>query len=429
MNTYGIALVVLLSMKIISGMILTDVIFNTIYMNKRRFLYFCIASILFIGKIMAIENTQERTLLFGMGDDGARFYRIPALVTAADGSLIAIADRRWDKINDLPSRIDIVIKRSLDNGKTWSQAIPIADKVSAGGYGDPAIVLNHNTGELICIFASDNGLWQSGPDNYMRINISKSKDNGITWSKPKDITSQIYGKDCESVERKQWFGAFAASGRALQLRNGRLMFVIAARLTKEWGGPLCNYACYSDDGGETWQVSENAADTDGDEAKVIELENGNILMSIRNRQKGFRKFSISKDQGVTWGAPYLQKDIKDPACNGDIIRYSLIDSGELKNCILHSIPYDDNIRQNVSVLLSYDEGQSWPVRKTISKGLSAYSSLTILPDNSIGIIVEEGKWDDNLPGDDGFNLWFIRFTLDHMSNVNESVNQNGPGVN
>lgn len=398
-------------------MIVSDVIFSTIYMNKRRLLYFCIASILFIGKIIAVEKEQERTLLFRMGDDGARFYRIPVLVTAADGSIIAIADRRWDKINDLPSRIDVVMKRSEDNGKTWSEAVPIAGESTTSGYGDPAVVLNQKNGELICIFASDNGLWQSAPGNYMRINICKSKDNGKTWSSPKDITSQIYGTECMNEERKKWFGAFAASGRALQLRNGRLMFVVAARLTEEWGGPLCNYACYSDDGGDTWNVSENAADTDGDEAKVIELENGEILMSIRNRQKGYRKFSVSNDQGVTWGPSYLQNDIKDPACNGDIIRYSLKDKDDSKNRILHSIPYDESIRQNVSVLLSYDEGKTWPVRKTITSGLSAYSSMTVLPDKSVGMIVEEGKWDNALPGEDGFNLWFVRFPLDWLERI------------
>ena len=181
---------------------------------------------------------------------------------------------------------------------------------------------------------------------------------------------------------------------------------------------VSNYVCYSDDGGSTWKVSENAADNNGDEAKLIELNNGDILMSIRNREKGVRKFCISQDRGMTWGKSYLQSDIQDPACNGDIMRYSTTKEGALKNIILHSIPDDNRIRQNVSVLLSYDEGRTWPVKKTILSGLSAYSSMTVLPDGTIGIVVEEGKWDDSLPGADGFKLWFVRFTLSWLMSEN-----------
>lgn len=356
----------------------------------------------------------ERTLLFDMGDAGSRFYRIPALITAADGSLIAIADKRWDKINDLPAHIDVIARRSTDMGKTWSEPVIIAGKNTDEGFGDPAIVLDKKSGALICIFAAGNGLWQSDRENRMRIHTSKSMDNGQTWSHPRDITSQIYGKGCPDASRANWYGAFAASGRALQLNDGRILFAVAARLTSDWGGRLSNYACYSDDGGETWSVSENAADLNGDEAKLMELDNGDLVMSIRNRDKGTRKFCISKDRGATWGKSYLQADMNDPACNGDIIRYSSVKEGADKNRILHSIPDDPAIRQNVSVLLSYDEGKTWPVKKTISPGLSAYSSMAILPDGTIGIIVEEGKWDANLPGEDGFKLWFMRFSLDWL---------------
>ena len=361
---------------------------------------------------------EERVLLFDMGDGGSRFYRIPGIVTAADGSLVVVADRRWDKINDLPAHIDVVSRRSEDNGKTWSETVTIAGEGTTVGCGDPAIVLDRRTGHLLCIFASGNGLWQSGENNLMRINISKSVDNGKTWNAPVDITSQIYGKDCPDKIRRYWYGAFASSGRALQLQDGRIMFCIAVRTTSDWGGPLSNYVCYSDDGGSTWKVSENAADNNGDEAKLIELNNGDILMSIRNREKGVRKFCISQDRGMTWGKSYLQSDIQDPACNGDIMRYSTTKEGALKNIILHSIPDENRIRQNVSVLLSYDEGRTWPVKKTILSGLSAYSSMTVLPDGTIGIVVEEGKWDDSLPGADGFKLWFVRFTLSWLMSEN-----------
>lgn len=345
----------------------------------------------------------ERTLVFGMNEGGAKFHRIPGLVTAADGSLIAVADKRWNALNDLPGHIDVMVRRSEDNGKTWSEAKVIAGENTETGYGDPAIVLDKKTGHLVCIYASHNGLWQSNKANRIRINVSKSTDHGLTWSAPNDITDQIY--------QNNWYGAFAASGRALQLRDGRIMFVVAARLTSNWGGALSNYACYSDDGGETWSVSENAAESNGDEAKLVELNNGDVLMSIRNRDKGNRKFCISKDKGVTWGRSYEHQSFPDPACNGDIIRYTSTKDGYEKDRLLHSMPDHNSIRQNVSIWVSYDEGETWDVKKLICNKYSAYSSITILKDGSIGMLVEEGKWDSSLPGEDGFNLYFVRFPL------------------
>ena len=173
---------------------------NKIIVYAKFGLIFCI-SLISIVSIASNSDSQslllERTLLFDMGDGGSRFYRIPAIVTAADGSLVVVADRRWDRINDLPSHIDVVARRSEDNGKTWSDVITIAGNDTDIGYGDPAIVLDKNTGSLLCIFASGNGLWQSNEEDLMRIKISRSVDNGKIWSPPADITDQIYGKNCQ----------------------------------------------------------------------------------------------------------------------------------------------------------------------------------------------------------------------------------------
>lgn len=356
------------------------------------------------------KETEPAVLLFDMGDEGSKYYRIPALVTASDGSLVAIADKRWDKLNDLPAHIDIVARRSEDNGKTWSDAIIVANGDSTKGYGDAAVVLDQKSNELICIFASGCGLWQSTPGNPIGIHISKSKDHGKTWSEPQEITDQIYGSKCNNPQTQNWYGAFAASGRALQLKDGRLLFAVAARTDSTW--QLSNYACYSDDHGKTWHVSKNAAETQGDEAKIMELANGDLLMSIRNPQKGKRKFSISKDRGETWQKSYIHPELKDPACNGDILRYPIKDSKQ--TLLLHSIPYNDSIRQNVAILLSHDEGKTWVMGDTVCNNYSAYSSMTVLKDGSIGILYEEGKWDHNLPGEDGFRIWFKRYTLDEL---------------
>ena len=61
--------------------------------------------------------------LFASGDHGSKYYRIPAIVTAADGTLLAVADRRGDSQGDLPNLIDGVLRRSTDRGTTWSEPV------------------------------------------------------------------------------------------------------------------------------------------------------------------------------------------------------------------------------------------------------------------------------------------------------------------
>lgn len=357
------------------------------------------------------SDAPERTVLFNMGDYDSQYWRIPALVTAADNSLVAVVDKRGSSLGDLPNTISIMSRRSTDNGKNWSEPVVVAQGGNGKTYGDPAVVLDKKTGNLICMFVGDQGLWNATPYNRQGIYVSKSTDNGVSWSEPVAITDQVY------ANHSGWYAGFAGSGHGLCLKDGRLMFVLAIRATSAIGVPLHNYAIYSDDGGDNWTLSTNAATTVGDEAKVVELEDGDILMSIRNPSKGNRIFCKSTDRGQTWGKAYFETELKDPACNGDIIRYSYsTDEGsEGKSRLLHSLPESTTTRENVTVYLSEDDGETWPIKKRLVDGYSAYSSLTVLPDGTIGALVEEGKWDSNLPGEDGFQLVFYRFTMDWLT--------------
>ena len=357
------------------------------------------------------SDAPERTVLFNMGDYDSQYWRIPALVTAADNSLVAVVDKRGSSVGDLPNTISIMSRRSTDNGKNWSEPVVVAQGGNGKTYGDPAVVLDKKTGNLICMFVGDQGLWNATPYNRQGIYVSKSTDNGVSWSEPVAITDQVY------ANHSSWYAGFAGSGHGLCLKDGRLMFVLAIRATSATGVPLHNYAIYSDDGGDNWTLSTNAATTAGDEAKVVELEDGDILMSIRNPSKGNRIFCKSTDRGQTWGKAYFETELKDPACNGDIIRYSYsTDEGsEGKSRLLHSLPESTTTRENVTIYLSEDDGETWPIKKRLVDGYSAYSSLTVLSDGTIGALVEEGKWDSNLPGEDGFQLVFYRFTMDWLT--------------
>lgn len=345
----------------------------------------------------------ERAVVFAPGDFDSKFYRIPAIVTAANGDLVAVADKRIESNGDLPGRIDVVCRRSTDGGRTWSDYITVAANDEGGGYGDPALVVDRNTGDIICISTHGNGLWQDAPGHSM---ISRSRDNGLTWEPPVDIAEMIcVGED---APLKNVAGAFASSGGALQLSSGRLMYVLVVR-EKDVDNFSC-YAVYSDDGGVTWNVSKNPGTYNGDESKVVELADGSVLMSIRSRRGGNRAFSLSTDGGETWGEPWEAEDIKDPRCNGDILRYT----ADGRDVLLQSLPGSPNSREDVTIYVSEDNAKTWPVSFKVTDLSSAYSAMTVLPDGSVGILTEEE--DPNNENKYQYYLVFTRIPFDMILN-------------
>lgn len=349
-----------------------------------------------------------RKIVFAPGDYNSTNYRIPAIVTAKDGSLVTLTDKRKFNSTDLPEDIDIVARRSTDGGKTWSEPVTVAQGTGRyAGYGD-AVVTRALSGKLIAVYVGGTGLWASTAENPNRTYVSTSDDNGISWSAPREITNQIFGASCADPERSKWKASFCGSGQGLCLRNGRIMVVGAVVIPGMKG--LQNFAYYSDDEGVNWKVS-NMAIAGGDEAKVVELNNGDILMS--SRTTGNRLWAISKDGGVNWGPKNTWTDIWGNACDGDIIRYTSTKDGRDKDRLLHTLPNDAK-RKNVSIFMSYDEGKTWPVKKTLCAGESAYSSITILPDGTIGAYIEE---DETKP----YTMVYVNFSLKWMSNGTDAI--------
>ncbi|SMO52142.1 N-terminal domain of BNR-repeat neuraminidase [Saccharicrinis carchari] len=341
--------------------------------------------------------------LFSPGDYGSMFYRIPAIVTANDGSLVTATDKRINHDRDLPADIDLYIKRSVDNGITWSEPLMIAGQDTETGYGDAALVVEKESGKIFCLMASDRGFFQSTPASPIRIVVCESADNGITWSAPLDITNSIYGAGSSNPISQNWNGVFVASGRGLQLQNGRLMFAVAVRGTTDG---IDNYVIYSDDKGATWNINTNMVHRHGDESKLAQRNNGDVIISIRNA--GTREWNISQDNGDTWGTSTNHPDLIDPNCNGEIMTYTSTLDGYDKNRMLHSLAYASN-RSNVSMLISYDEGLTFPIVKTICPAPSAYSTFTILEDGTIGMYYEDGS----IGG--GFDMVFVRFSLEWLT--------------
>ena len=366
------------------------------------------------------EIILAHTLIYQPGDYSSMNYRIPAVITAKDGSIVAVTDKRKYNEGDLPQDIDIVCNRSTDGGHTWSEPYTIALGTGVNhGFGDCALAWSNDDNGLIAGFVGGVGLWNSTPSNPIRSYISRSNDNGQTWTEPEDITDFIFGDNCIVPEHRTWRASFFGSGNGLRTSTGRIMFVAAIR--EGAAQSLNNYAVYSDDNGMTWHVSGRAS-VSGDEAKVTELVDGRILMSIRHG--GNRWYNISEDGGETWQpTTSTWYDIIAPACNGDLIRYTSENQGYNKNRLLHSVPYGSN-REKVTVYISYDEGETWPVSKCIVPYSSAYSSLCILTDGTIGLYVEEAY-----AGASGYSTVFYNFSLEWLTDGEDTFEPNGVAEN
>ena len=326
--------------------------------------------------------------LFRPGDYGSANWRIPAVLCLDDGTLLMTCDRRKYNEADLPEDIDIVSRRSTDGGHTWSEPVTIAAGTGRKqGFGDAALVQCTN-GDVVCVFVGGNGLWSSTEDDPQRSYVCRSSDGGQTWSKPEEITAQLWGSRATNATCRNYKGSFFGSGNGLRLtrgnKAGRIMFA-AAMVRRTGNNILDNFVVYSDDNGHTWSVSGRAY-SGGDEAKLMELVDGTILISVR--QSGARGYNRSNDCGQTWGTQGRWNDLTANACNGDILRVTAIDCGDSSNLLLHSLPHSMN-RENVSLFASRDEGQSWQHTMTLFEGPSVYSSLTRLPKGGIGVMLEQ----------------------------------------
>ena len=350
---------------------------------------------------------------------GKNYYRIPTLIQLTNGDLLAFADRRIGSVGDVPkSPIETVYKKSTNNGKTWSQEKRISPQSTATNrsYGDGAYCVDRKTGNIICLVVGDQGFIQSTPKNPIRTRLIIGRNNGSTWDDPIDITDQIYGANCKDPDRKTWNGVFTTSGNGVQLRNGRIMFVLNVRKSDK-ASPLFNHVLYTDDGGKTWNVSKGAPGISknpsrgGSEAKIVELNDGTLLMAIRPEGIYQRFLAKSTDNGETWGEMEPRSELPSSSSNGDIIYYTSTLNGFDKNRIItmfDSVPYTKATPPGSPKLYwSYDEGKTWNGR-LMHSGNAGYSSLAILKDGSIGILAEiGGSW--NGP------IYFMRVNMRYLT--------------
>ena len=307
-------------------------------------------------------------------------YRIPALVTAPNGDLLAAIDERGPSCADLRGNrdINIVLRRSLDNGETWSEIETIVDYPNGKSASDPSFIVDVTTGVIFMFF------------NYMDLDtekdryyfqVVKSLDNGRSWSTPTDITKQ--------VTRTEWHSdfKFITAGRGIQTADGTLLHTMV-----NFDNGLHLFG--SDDHGVSWFFIDTPI-LPADESKIVELADGTWMINSRVNELGTRYVHTSLDKGITWNSG-PDASLIDPGCNASIIRYTSTAEGSDKNRLLFSNANSEHERRNLTIRISYDEGKTWTKGKTIYKEGAAYSSMSILHDGTIGILFEKDDYKENV---------------------------------
>jgi len=321
---------------------------------------------------------------------GVSCYRIPALVTGPNGDLIAAIDERVQSCRDLNSNkdVNIVIRRSKDHGTTWTDIETVVDYPFGKSASDPSMIVDEKTGEIILFY---NYMDLDKEPGIYYLHALKSADNGKSWGDPVDITSQI--------AKPEWHNdfKFITSGRGIQTESGTLLHTM---VNLDSGLHVFG----SESHGNTWYLLDTKIEP-GNESKIVELVDGSWLINSRVNGSGKRYVHTSSNYGRTWETRD-EPSLIDPGCNASIIRYTSVKDGYEKNRLLFSNAKMVDSRNNLTVRLSYDEGNTWTEGKTIYTGSSAYSSLTVLENGEIGLLFEKDNYTENV---------FIRFSLDWLT--------------
>lgn len=344
----------------------------------------------------------EEQALFQNGTEGYACYRIPAIIKAPNGDLLAFAEGRKNNCHDF-GNVDILMKISKDNGLHWSQHQIVADNdtLQAGNpaplvdYTDPQfpqgrIFLLYNTGN-----ASERAVREG--KGIREVFFITSTDHGQSWSQPVNITTQVhrplqpdFNPDYQYPD--DWRSYALTPGHAFQTSSGRLF--IPANHSE--GPPQAHFneyrshALFSDDHGQSWQLSPNVDIPSANEATGAELSDGRIMLNIRqqNGEKRQRLIAISPDAGQSWTETYFDSTLVGPVCQGSLLNYTTPDG---QHALLFSNPASSRQRKNLTVRLSLDDGQSWPIARSVHIEDSAYSDLVITAPEHIGLLYERGN--------------------------------------
>ena len=384
----------------------------------------------FSATAFAADPFLEKIDLFEEMTDGFVLYRIPGIVVTSKGSVLAYCEARKYSGADR-GEIEIHMRRSTDTGLTWSQPKQIAHigprlarnphmsgkkkKRNMGGpneqtVNNPVAIVDSN-GVVHFIYCVE----------YMRSFYMRSDDDGVTWSKPVEITYAFekFRPECP------WQVIATGPGHGIRLSSGRL--IVPVWLATYEGNPRIKRAAsviFSDDGGSTWQRGDIAI-VNGNECNVAELSDGGVILTARNGDPSNRRaVAFSKDGVTGWSKTSFAPELLEPGCMAGMVSYR--PTGQIKKPLLlfsnpHTTKRPYSARRDVAIKVSYDDGRTWPLSKTLENGPGAYSDLAVLPNGTVLCFYESGK-----PGHDRpHRAWayaclrMARFNLEWLTCVND----------
>ncbi len=374
-------------------------------------------------RIHAAVTTPQFADVFIAGQDQFKSIRIPSVLVTKAGTVLALAEGRAAATDQANNKL--ILKRSSDGGKTWGALQVIADD-GKNCLNNPCAVMDAASGRIIVMFQSypsgfseRDGKILPGLDGpaIVRNYVIHSDDNGATWSKIEDVT-----RTTKHAERVTILAS--GPGIGIQLKHG----AHAGRMLIPFNeGPFGHWnvlAVFSDNGGNRWQLGEpapncNITNASGkslslvNEVQMAELPDGTVMLNSRKwGGKPLRKIALSRDGGATWSPIQEETALRDPGCMASL--FSLEIPGQ-QNLLLYSGP-DSAKRENGTVHLSRDQGQTWPVKKVLWPGSFAYSVLTRLPDGEIGCLFET---------DEANRIVFGRFPLAWLESGGEKSQADG----
>jgi sialidase-1 len=334
------------------------------------------------------------------GQDGVPVYRIPGLVTTNAGSLIAVYDNRHQGWRDLPGDMDVGMSRSTDGGRSWEPMRTILDfgadpKFAYDGVGDPAILVDRNTGTIWVAATWHHGPlgWNGSgpgfdPEQTGQLVLTRSDDDGLTWSAPINITRQ--------VKQEEWAFLLQGPGRGITMEDGTLVFPAQYQLSPAQEREPRATVLFSRDHGTSWELGAEAR-SNTTEAAVVELKTGEFMLNMRDNRgrnaPGARAVATSTDLGASWALhPTSGKALPEPVCMASLIHIGRELDGKADGRLLFSNPaVGAPPRRDLSIQLSTDFGRTWPRehRLLLDSGISAgYSCLTMIDAETVGILYE-----------------------------------------
>ncbi|ETZ23179.1 exo-alpha-sialidase [Pedobacter sp. V48] len=359
-------------------------------------------------KPFADRALLDSTVVFSPGGEYASM-RIPALVATKKGTLLAFCEGRIGTASDWAD-MDLLMRRSTDGGRTWENNVVIAARKSGQPTSNPTPIVDRD-GTIHLLYQRD----------YATAYYTRSTDEGKTWSPAVDIT---YAFEAFKPEYN-WKVLAPGPGHSIQLKNGRLLVPVwlsdpAKTTPRRSHAPSCIATIYSDDLGKTWKrgaiIAGNTPEfKNPSETMAIELNDGRVMVNIRNTSDQHRRgISYSNDGISGWTKPVFDEELYEPVCMATIIRLQ----DKEKSGILFINPDTKDVpkppRKNLTARVSYDEGQSWTVKKVINASSSGYSDVAVTPDGTIYCLYET-----NTSNDFNYSMVLKRFNAKWLTTPNE----------